>query len=303
MKVKKPLICPEELHDITLKLEHNEMRDKPEDMLMSLYCYTKGYRRFVELIGEQVEPEYLSVFKLDHVERGSVKLKNKVGYRPGLINFIAIQLAKLMIDDTTDDNLEEKAIELEQNTSDFIDENSVSGNSLVNDKKEPYIDRITLAEIMADFSKGGELLLRKEYFEVSDNSVKENSNVFRFDKAFRSHVSINELKKAKHEPYNGDDTVIALRPCNVGDASWYVESIKTKRKYFVRIGDKEWLSKYQTGRMEVVRANDLIHVNLKCDVVEAKKGSSRNVNAVITKVHGVEEGKHLSPNQQANLFE
>lgn len=303
MKNTTALQKPKQLHDITLRLEHQEMRERPEDMILALYCYTKAYRRFVELVGEQIEPESLAIFQLDHVERGSVKLKNKVGYKPSVTNFIGLMLTKLLLSDTTDENLDRKAEELETDTTDFIENDCQSGSDLAG-CQEAYIDKVALAEIMRDISDGGQLLMPKEHFEVIDETSSVlPSNVIKFNPVFRSHVSIAELKKSKPEPFNGKDTIIALRPCNVGVSSWYVESVVTKRKFFVRIKDSEWLTKYQSGRMSVVRANDLINVNLMCDIVVSKAGNARNMNAVITKVHNVDTGKFLAPENQADMFQ
>ncbi|HIF6105727.1 hypothetical protein [Vibrio parahaemolyticus] len=301
---KKKLQEPTQLHDITLRLEHLKMRERPEDMILALHCYTRAYRKFVELVGEQIDPESLAVFQLDHIEEGSVKLKNKVGYKPSITNFIGYMLTKLLVEDTTDDNLESKAQTLESDTAEFINETKSEEDKDLVGHHEPYIDRVALAEIMKDISDGGQLLMPKEHFEVIDeNNDSSPSNVIKFKPAFRSHVSISDLKKSKPEPFNGQDTIIALRPCNVGDSSWYVESVVTKRKFFVRIVDTDWLTKYQSGRMSVVRANDLINVNLVCDVVISKSGTSRNVNAKITKVHNVEQGSFLVPEDQADMFE
>ncbi|WP_273057564.1 MULTISPECIES: hypothetical protein [Shewanella] len=295
---------PQQLHDITLRLEHLKMRNCPEDMILALHCYTRAYRKFVELLGEQIEPESLAVFQLDHIEEGSVKLKNKVGYKPSITNFIGFMLTKLLVDDATDENLESKAQVLETETAGFIRKLGDASDKDLIGHHDPYVDRITLAEIMKDISDGGQLLMPKEHFEVieeSDDSLPKN--VIKFEPEFRSHVSISDLKKSKPEPFNGPDTIIALRPCNVGYSSWYVESVVTKRKFFVRIEDSEWLTKYQSGRMSVVRANDLISVNLVCDVVTSNSGNARNVNAKITNVNNVEPGKFLSPKDQADMFE
>ncbi|MCY9828613.1 hypothetical protein OTK54_21085 [Vibrio chagasii] len=303
-KQKTPLQKPAELHDITLRLEHLSMRNQPEEMLLSLYGYTKAYRQFAELIGEQVEPDNLNVFQLECVERGSVKLKNKVGYKPNLINFIGLQLLKLLINDTSDENFEEKALELEKDTADFIENTESLEPTFDGVRREPHFDRVTLAEIMHGMSESGKLLMPEEHFEVVTHSEEsDKTNVVEFKRSFRSTVSINELRKVKPEPYDGEDTVIALRPCNVGTSSWYVQSVVTKRKFYVRITHSDWLTRYQKGEMPVARANDLIKVNLKCDVISTKTGLSRNVNAVIDKVYGVEKGKHLTSDQQVNLFE
>ncbi len=64
-----------QLNDITLKLHHNEMRDCPEEMLLALYRYTKGYHKIVELIGSQIEPETHCVFQFDYVQRGLCRIK------------------------------------------------------------------------------------------------------------------------------------------------------------------------------------------------------------------------------------
>ncbi|WP_020480903.1 hypothetical protein [Vibrio harveyi] len=302
-KLKTPLKTPKELHDITLRLEHVSMRNQPEEMLLSLYGYTKAYRQFVELVGEQVEPDSLAVFQLDCVEKGSVKLKNKVGYKPNLIDFIGMQLFKLLHNDVSDENFEEKAVELEKDTADFIEKSEASQPCFDGVRREPYFDRVTLAEVMQGMSDSGKLLMPKEHFEIVTPSEGDETNVVKFSRSFRSTVSISELKKVKPEKHDGEDTIIALRPCNVGTSSWYVQSVITKRKFYVRITDVDWLTRYQQGKMPVVRANDLINVNLKCDVVATNTGLSRNVNAEIDKVYSVEKGKHLIIDQQANLFE
>ncbi|RBM53998.1 hypothetical protein DLR69_12295 [Vibrio paracholerae] len=293
---------PKQLHDINLRLEHLELREQPEDLLYSLHFYTKGYRRFIELVGTQVEPNLIPVFQLDYVERGSIKLKNKIGYEPSFINWLGYMLTKLLSEDITDENLKEKVSELEEKTAEFIEE-TCSNDDLM-EKPDPYIDPITFAEIMNDFSNGGKLLQSKEHFEVIESvDAEESKKVIPFDRSFRSYVSISELKKAKPQPFDGDDTFIAIKPCNVGDGAWWVKSIITHRSFYVRIQDSEWLAKYQSGKLPTVVANDLIKVNLVCDVIMNKTGGARNVNAYVTKVHGVEKAKFLIPDNQAKLFE
>ncbi|USD60770.1 hypothetical protein J4N45_01805 [Vibrio sp. SCSIO 43140] len=295
---------PAQLFDVTLRLEHLKNRDRPEEMLLSLYGYTKAYRKFIELVGQELEPDEFSVFQLERVTEGSVKLKNKVGYKPGVLSFIGLQLAKLLLNDASDDNIESKARELEKDTADFIESRSSKGEQTEIERREPYFDRVTLAEVMNDISDAGTLLMPKEHFEVINSEKnKKSAQVLQFNRSFRSSVSISELKKLKPEPYDGDDTVIALRPCNVGDSSWYVQSVVTERKYYAKITDSEWLIDYQSGKMPAVRANNLIEVNLKCSIVKGQNGSVRNVNAEITKVHRVKESNLLSDTQQANLFE
>ncbi|HCE3313437.1 TPA: hypothetical protein NG567_005171 [Vibrio parahaemolyticus] len=302
MASSSALSKPTQLHDITLRLEHLQLREKPEDLIYSLHCYTKGYRRFVELVGSQVEPNLIPVFQLDYVERGSIKLKNKIGYEPSFINWLGYKLTELLSEDITDQNLKQKVSELEEETAEFI-ENTCPHDDLL-EKPEPYIDPITFAEIMNDFSDGGKQLQPKEHFEVIESSDDEESkNVIPFSRSFRSHVSISELKKAKPQPFDGDDTFIAIKPCNVGDGAWWVKSTKTHRSFYVRIQDSEWLAKYQSGKLPAVVANDLISVNLVCDVIVNKTGGARNVNAYVTKVHGVEKAKFLTPDNQTKLFE
>lgn len=211
-------------------------------------------------------------------------------------------LTKLLSEDITDENLKEKVSELEEKTTEFIEE-TCPHNDLM-EKPEPYIDPITFAEIMNDFSDGGKQLQPKEHFEVIESVDTEESNkVISFDRSFRSYVSISELKKAKPQPFDGDDTFIAIKPCNVGDGAWWVKSTITHRSFYVRIQDSEWLARYQSGKLPAVVANDLIKVNLVCDVIVNKTGGARNVNAYVTKVHGVEKAKFLSPDNQAKLFE
>ncbi|MDA0119771.1 hypothetical protein [Vibrio sp. T11.5] len=293
---------PKQLHDITLRLEYLELREQPEDLLYSLHCYTKGYRRFIELVGTQVEPNLIPVFQLDYVERGSIKLKNKIGYKPSFINWLGYMLTKLLSEDITDENLKDKVSELEEKTTEFIEE-TCPHNDLM-EKPDPYIDPITFAEIMNDFSDGGKQLQPKEHFEVIESvDAEESKKVISFDRSFRSYVSISELKKAKPQPFDGDDTFIAIKPCNVGDGAWWVKSTITHRSFYVRIQDSEWLARYQSGKLPAVVANDLIKVNLVCDVIVNKTGGARNVNAYVTKVHGVEKAKFLSPDNQAKLFE
>ncbi|EJT0554695.1 hypothetical protein N2J30_003269 [Vibrio vulnificus] len=302
MASSKALSKPESLHDITLRLEHLELRDHPEDLLYSLHCYTKGYRRFVELVGTQVEPNLIPIFQLDHVERGSIVLKNKVGYQPSFVNWLGYQLTRLLSNDITDENLQDKVSNLESELAEFIDRECHDGDLV--GRPEPYIDPITFAEIMNDFSDGGKQLQPKEHFEIIGSlGGSDSKNVIPFDRAFRSHVSISELKKAKPQPFNGDDTFIAIKPCNVGDGSWWVKSTITNRSFYVRIQDTEWLSKYQAGRLPAVVANDLISVNLVCDIVVNKTGGARNVNAYVTKVHKVEKARFLTPENQTKLFE
>lgn len=290
---------PEQLHDIDLRLEYLELRDNPEDLFYSLFCYTKGYRRFLELVGTQVEPCIVPVFQLDYVERGSIKLKNKIGYKPSFINWLGYKLTELLSNDLTDENLKEKVSELEEDTAKYIKDTLPTSHSddLI-ERPEPYIDPITFAEIMNDFSKGGQMLHPDEYFEVIGSS-----EILSFDRSFRSYVSISELKKAKPQPFNGDDTFIAIKPCNVGDGAWWVYSVITKRYFYVRIQDAEWLANYQSGRLPAVVANDLITVNLVCDVLENKNGVAKNVNAYVTKVHKIEKAKFLTADNQTKLFE
>lgn len=302
IKDKKSLRDPEQLHDLTLKLEHNPLRNDPEDLLYSLYCYTRGYKRFVKLIGEQVEPDLATVFQLDYVNRGSVELKNKTGYRPKMIEFVSNLLMKLLTEDTTDDNLEQKAMNVEQETAKFAQEHYPSANDEFSQDTDIHINRIDLAEVLKDMSDGAEHLQKNEYFEVKSDESAASSNVVRFRPSYRSHLSLSELKKAKRTPFNGEDKIIVHRPCNIGDGAWYVESVESKRKYYVRIADHDWLRDYQSGRMPVVRANDLLNVNLKCEIIETQTGTIRNANAIISKVRGREKGKHLSANQQASLF-
>lgn len=289
---------PEQLYDIDLRLEYLELRDNPEDLFYSLFCYTKGYRRFLELVGTQVEPCIVPVFQLDYVERGSIKLKNKIGYKPSFINWLGYKLTELLSNDLTDENLKEKVSELEEDTAKYIKDTLPKNHSddLI-ERPEPYIDPITFAEIMNDFSKGGQMLHPDEYFEV------RSSEILSFDRSFRSYVSISELKKAKPQPFNGDDTFIAIKPCNVGDGAWWVYSVITKRYFYVRIQDAEWLANYQSGRLPAVVANDLITVNLVCDVLENKNGVAKNVNAYVTKVHKIEKAKFLTVDNQTKLFE
>ncbi|MEZ8321538.1 hypothetical protein AB6C72_24355 [Vibrio splendidus] len=306
MASSKALSKPETLHDITLRLEHLELRDHPEDLLYSLHCYTKGYRRFIELVGTQVEPNLIPVFQLDHVERGSIKLKNKVGYKPSLVNWLGYQLTKLLAEDITDENLQDKVTSLEESVGKLINDEDLGEDldeGLV-ERPDPYIDPITFAEIMDNFSDGGRQLQQKEYFEVIESvDGVDSDNVIPFNRTFRSHVSISELKKAKPEPFDGDDTFIAIKPCNVGDGSWWVKSTITQRSFYVRIQDAEWLAKYQSGRLPAVVANDLISVNLVCDMIVNKTGGARNVNAYVTKVHKVEKAKFLIPENQTKMFE
>ncbi|PSW29989.1 hypothetical protein CTM70_20040, partial [Photobacterium phosphoreum] len=276
-----------------LKLHHNEMRDCPEEMLLALYRYTKGYHKIVELIGSQIEPETHCVFQFDYVQRGSVELKNKIGYKPSVTNFIGYCITKLLSNNTTDENLEDIAIQLEKETASFIKKNQTKDEDNLIIKREPFIDRITLAEIAADFSDGGELLHKSEYFEVYEGYNNTAKNIIKFNPHYRSKISITELKKSKPEPYNGMDTIIALRPCNVGNGAWYVYSVITKRSFYAKISHIDWLSRYQSGKMEVVRANDLISVNLVCDIIKTKNGNFRNVNAIISSVHSIERGKFL----------
>jgi hypothetical protein len=167
MQTYTSLTKVEKTSGLTLRLEHQNLRTEPEDMLLALHCYTKGYRRFVELIGQQIEPDLESVFLFDHVERGSIKLINKVGYKPGILNFIAYQLTKLLLEDATEDNLEQKALNIEDETSSFVSEHNRT-NETTAPISEPYIDRVTLAEIMNDISVGGEMLRENEHFEVSN---------------------------------------------------------------------------------------------------------------------------------------
>ncbi|EPQ9917469.1 hypothetical protein ACUY0J_001385 [Vibrio vulnificus] len=302
MASSSALSKPKQLHDITLRLEHLELREQPEDLLYSLHCYTKGYRRFIELIGTQVEPNLIPVFQLDYVERGSIKLKNKIGYKPSFINWLGYMLTKLLSEDVTDENLKEKVSKLEEKTAEFIEETCPHDDLM--EKPDPYIDPITFAEIMNDFSNGGKMLQPKEHFEVIESvDAEESKKVIPFDRSFRSYVSISELKKAKPQPFDGDDTFIAIKPCNVGDGAWWVKSIITHRSFYVRIQDSEWLAKYQSGKLPTVVANDLIKVNLVCDIIVNKTGGARNVNAYVTKVHGVEKAKFLIPDNQAKLFE
>ncbi len=301
MASSKALTKPETLHDITLRLEHLELRDHPEDLLYSLHCYTKGYRRFIELVGAQVQPDLIPVFQLDHVERGSIKLQNKVGYSPSLTNWLGFKLAKLLGEDINDDNLQEKVTELEEQVADLIEE--LDPQEDLAGRPEPYIDPITFAEIMNDFSDGGKQLKPDEHFEIIESHSDESSNVIPFDRKFRSYVNTSELKKSKPEPFDGDDTFVAIKPCNVGDGSWWVKSTITQRSFYVRIQDSEWLTKYQAGRLPAVVANDLISVNLVCDIVRNKTGGARNVNAYVTKVHKVEKAKFLAPENQTKLFE
>lgn len=302
MASSSALSKPKELHDITLRLEHLKLREQPEDLLYSLHCYTKGYRRFIELVGAQVEPNLIPVFQLDYVERGSIKLKNKIGYKPSFINWLGYMLAKLLSEDITDENLKEKVSELEEKTAEFIEKTCPHDDLL--EKPEPYIDPITFAEVMNDFSDGGKQLRPEEHFEVIESvGDEESKNVISFDRSFRSYVSISELKKAKPQPFDGDDTFIAIKPCNVGDGAWWVQSTITGRSFYVRIQDSEWLAKYQSGKLPTVVANDLITVNLVCDVIVNKTGGARNVNAYVTKVHKVEKAKFLIPENQTKLFE
>lgn len=302
MASSSALSKPNQLHDITLRLEHRELREHPEDLLYSLHCYTKGYRRFIELVGTQVEPNLIPVFQLDYVERGSIKLKNKIGYKPSFINWLGYMLVKLLSEDITDENLKGKISALEDETAEFIESTCPHDDLL--DKPEPYIDPITFAEIMNDFSDGGQQLLPEEHFEVIESTdAEESKNVIPFNRSFRSYVSISELKKSKPQPFNGEDTFIAIKPCNVGDGAWWVKSTITDRSFYVRIKDSEWLSNYQSGKLPAVVANDLITVNLVCDVIVNKTGGSRNVNAYVTKVHKVEKAKFLIPENQTKLFE
>ncbi|MEZ9548907.1 MULTISPECIES: hypothetical protein [Vibrio] len=299
MHTTTPIKKCSETNNLTLRLEHRDLRANPEDMLLALHCYTKGYRHFIELIGQQIEPDSESVFLFDHVERGSIKLINKVGYKGGVLDFIALQLTKLLLNDATEDNLEQKAQEIEQETSAFLKSHNTFSANIV----DPYIDRISLAEVMNDISTGGEMLMDQEHFEVSANESSSSNKVYKFDPGFRSHISMADLKKSQPEPFNGKDTIIAIKPCNIGTGSWYVKSIISQRQFFVKIVDHEWLSKYQSGKMAVVRANDLIRVNLICDVVVSSSGNTRNANAIINHVHSVERDKFISSDSQANLFE
>lgn len=296
---------PEQLHDIDLRLEYLELRDNPEDLFYSLFCYTKGYRKFLELVGTQVEPNIIPVFQLDYVERGSIKLKNKIGYKPSFINWLGYKLTELLSNDLTDENLKEKVSELEEDTAKFIKETCpICPNDELIERPEPYIDPITFAEIMSDFSNGGQILNPDEYFEVIESNGDEKSKkILPFDRSFRSYVSISELKKAKPQPFNGDDTFIAIKPCNVGDGAWWVQSVITKRYFYVRIQDAEWLANYQSGRLPTVVANDLITVNLVCDVLKNKNGIAKNVNAYVTKVHKIDKAKFLTADNQTKLFE
>ncbi|WP_244956969.1 hypothetical protein [Enterovibrio norvegicus] len=211
-------------------------------------------------------------------------------------------MTKLLSEDITDENLKEKVSELEEKTAEFIEEICPHDDLMM--KPDPYIDPITFAEIMKDFSDGGKQLQPSEHFEVIESvDTEESGKVIPFDRSFRSHVSISELKKAKPQPFDGDDIFIAIKPCNVGDGAWWVKSTITHRSFYVRIQDSEWLAKYQSGKLPAVVANDLIKVNLVCDVIVNKTGGARNVNAYVKKVHGVEKALFLIPENQAKLFE
>ncbi|MBY6106426.1 hypothetical protein KUW19_07995 [Ferrimonas balearica] len=302
MTVTTRLQEPSQLNEITLRLEHLKERERPEELMLALHCYTRGYRKLSELVGGQIEPDVLPVFRFEHVQRGSVELKNKVGYGTGVVNFLSNAIVKLLSTDSTDDNIEDKAELLERETSDYIESKHCYDRDLAG-RREPYIDRIVLAEVLNDFSDAGQLLMNQEYFEIINDEYEDDENkVVKFKTDFRSSISISELKKSKPTPFNGRDTVIALKPCNVGESSWYLESTVTKRKYYAVIRDTEWLRKYQSGQFPSVYANDLINVNLKCDIVVSKAGTTRNANAEITRVYNVERGRHIPNQNQVDLF-
>ncbi|WP_318436023.1 hypothetical protein [Photobacterium leiognathi] len=288
-----------ELNNITLKLHHNEMRDCPEEVLLALYRYTSGYHKIAKLIGEQIEPNVNCTFKLEHVQRGSIELKNKIGYKPSSINFIAYLITKLLKDDTSDNNLDKVVNDLEKETTEYNVQNS--SNDELFENNETYIDKLSLAEALDDFSKASELLEKAEYFEIynEENGLKNN---YKINPHYKSTVSIKELKKSKPIPFDDKDTLIALRPCNVGQGRWYVYSVITKRSFYTSISDYKWLSEYQSGKMDVVRANDIIHVNLQCNIVKYGNKTLKNINSVITKVHNIERSTFMTEDDQVNLF-
>lgn len=145
------------------------------------------------------------------------------------------------------------------------------------------------------------MLEKAEYFEIynEENGLKNN---YKINPHYKSTVSIKELKKSKPIPFDDKDALIALRPCNVGQGRWYVYSVITKRSFYTSISDYKWLSEYQSGKMDVVRANDIIHVNLQCNIVKYGNTTLKNINSVITKVHNIERSTFMTEDDQVNLF-
>lgn len=148
----KIIESPQQKSNVILKLNHLEHRDNPDELLLSLYQYTVGFKKFSELVSQQFDPECQLDFKLDRVEHGSITFKSILGLRGSLINFITEQIHDLVLDNPTKpEDIEAKAEELESVIAKEMQAQLPANTYRV----EPYIDRVTLAEVCTALSDGG----------------------------------------------------------------------------------------------------------------------------------------------------
>ena len=267
-----------------IRLHNKKNSDSSHRYFQAVAYYLQALEQYNNLLAKAIDPNAQLLFEYDGVENASIGLRLKKIIKVEKIRLPSFEeffgsmsdrgLSKLIeINDEIDtpEKVEEAAEKIEEELQDLAENNGLG---------EALVDSANLLRVLNLLDKANDCLEGEEYAEIINNS----SNVHPINSKFKCKVKPSDLKKYEIHDYCGKDFVKVIKPCNVGNGKWFVESISTKTRYWVSfVSGFTWLEDYQNGKFSSITAKETLEIDVTYKSYK-KNADVKIFNAIITKV-------------------
>lgn len=268
---------------LTIKYDYLVGREDPAQVFEAISLYMQSYKDFAALMSEALGICDDFSFKLDEVDKGSIKsmisaCKNAYD---GIENIIYEQGNKLfgdLVDEgetKTEQQVDELAEKLEFRLS----------KAMKNKMAEPYVNRKKLAVVIKSFSEANKLTHEGEAVSVlagNDEFYEEFIN-----KGWVFSGNPDEMFLGERTKVNTVLKMNAVTTVCEGSSAWTFKCINLEgRRISANVLDKKWLERYQLGMIYPIGPMDIITADVEYTVIDlkAKKRNAEIKNAKIKKI-------------------
>lgn len=253
--------------ELSIKLNYLEGRNDPAEIFEAMALYINAYRDFGQVLTSSVGIKADFEFQLNGIEKSSIlsKLSSISGKIDEIFESAFYASGDKLFKELTNVDVTETEEQVEFLAA--ILESELAQN-LPQEIADPHIDRQNLAVVLDKFSTANQKIKPNESVIIASNTDKSS----KLNTGWRFNGNPREmfLGETKNEEF--DDKLYVTVSVNEGNSVWSFRSLTTKKRFSGRITHKEWLERYQDGKIPPIGPKDLIEAKITMDIYTPPKG-------------------------------
>lgn len=273
-----------------IKINYSDNRTDGHELMIAMGHYMRAVDLYQKLVVKSVIPHSCLSFEYLKAENASIGIVQKaIRCVKGVLIDASNQDYKKMVDIEKDatNQLEVITNIRELSSPEQLETICEDFSRYLQDKHQlseaPFIEPLEMFHVLNDISIAYGNLKDGESVQV----IHDSDNVVMFNPHFRCTVKKREIRKIRIEPFDGQDTVVAIAPINEGKRQWIVKSTITGDEYFIKEfvdAAAIWKDAYMRGDYQGLTSRDLMYLQVMYNKVFPPKSKAVIREAIVSDI-------------------